>query len=127
MALDEPKGWISLFGGIIILLLGLLPLLGQYGVIGFTLPAFLTGIVGVVFAWILAVGGLWLVIDGFMEDDSIQVVTIIVGIVIFALGLIPILKAFAVIGFGFDLSPIIYNIFFVIDGLFMVIASIAMR
>ena len=63
----RPRDTVSFFVGLVLLALGLIPLLSQFGVIGFTLPGFLTGLVGSIFIWIIAVAGAYIVIDGFIE------------------------------------------------------------
>ena len=129
MALDEPKGWISMIVGIILLAIGLIPLLNGWGVLPFGLPGFLTGLLSGTVVYILAIGALYLIIDAFMEDvgDPIGMTTLIVGILIFALGIITLLNSFGVIGFSIPfLNEMIYNILFAIEGILLIIAAFVM-
>lgn len=124
---DDPKNWSALLIGIILMALGLIPLLNKWGVIGFNLPGFLLGIFSNIALYILAAGGLYLLIDSFMEDDTTRVISIGVALAIIAIGLIPLLNSFGVIGFTIPfLSPTLYQILFVLEGLFLFIAAFAM-
>jgi hypothetical protein len=127
MAIDEPKGYLSAIAGLILIALGIIPLLNHFGVIGWNFPA---GIIGVLFSimfYIAAAAGLWLIIDGFMEDDTIRMVTVLLGIVIMIAALIPLLNSFKVIPFGLPfLTPTIVQGVFVVEGLFLLIAAFAM-
>ena len=129
MALDEPKGWISMIVGLILLAIGLVPLLNGWGVIQFGLPGFLTSLLSGIIVYLLAIGALYLIIDAFMEDvgDPIGMTTLIVGVLIFALGIIALLNSFGVIGFSIPfLNDMIYNILFAIEGIFLIIAAFVM-
>ena len=129
MALDEPKGWISMIVGVILLGIGLIPLLNGWGVLPFGLPGFLTNLLSGIVVYLLAIGALYLIIDAFMEDvgDPIGMATLIIGIAIFALGIIILLNSFGVIGFSIPfLNEMIYNILFVIEGIFLIIAAFVM-
>ena len=129
MALDEPKGWISMIVGVILLGIGLIPLLNSWGVLPFGLPGFLTSLLSGIVVYVLAIGALYLIIDAFMEDvgDPIGMTTLIVGILIFALGIITLLNSFGVIGFSIPfLNEMIYNILFAIEGIFLIIAAFVM-
>ena len=129
MALDEPKGWISMIVGIILLSIGLIPLLNGWGVLPFGLPGFLTSLLSSIVVYLLAIGALYLIIDAFMEDvgDPIGMTTLIIGIAIFALGIITLLNSFGIIGFSIPfLNEMIYNILFVVEGIFLIIAAFVM-
>ena len=129
MALDEPKGWLSMIVGIILFSIGALPLLNSWGVIPFGLPDFLTSLLSGIVVYLLAIGALYLIIDAFMEDvgDPIGMTTLIIGVLIFALGIITLLNSFGVIGLSIPfLNEMIYNILFVVEGIFLIIASFVM-
>jgi uncharacterized membrane protein len=128
MAIDEPKGWMSLILGVVLLALGIIPLLNQFGVIQFGLPGILTTLIPSILAYIFAIAGLVLAVDAFMEDDTLRIVSLIVGVLILAAGVISILNAFQVIGFTVPLldNPVVYNIIFVVEGIFLIIAAFAM-
>ena len=98
--MHESRKHISAVLGLIFLALGGIPLLNTFGVIGFTIP-FGLGI-GL---WILAVvGGLFLLIDALKEQQearhALSMPTAVIGLVILAFGLIPLLQMFGVIAFG---------------------------
>lgn len=115
---------ISAILGVIFLVLGVIPLLNQYGVIGFALPT-----VGGMILWVLAViGGLFLLFDGFQEEQEMRkalaVPSFIIALVLLAVGLVPLLSSFGVIGFA--LPGFIYSIFdflFAAAGLFLLIGA----
>ncbi|MBD3209110.1 hypothetical protein GF367_01670 [Candidatus Woesearchaeota archaeon] len=123
---DEPKGKISLLVGILITALGIIPLLNRVGVLGFNLPEFILKLVPAVAIWIIPAAGFFLFIDAFDEDDTIRTVTIIVAFLLIVLGIIQILNQFGVIGFGLPLTDMVYYIAFVVEGLFLIIATFAM-
>ena len=123
---DEPKGKISILVGIVFVALGLIPLLNGWGVLGFTLPAFLIKLIPAIALFAIPALALFLFIDAIDEDDTIKVVTIIVGLIFLVLGVIQILNRFGVIGFGLPLSDMIYQIIFVVEGFFLIIATFAM-
>lgn len=121
---DNPKSMPSVLIGLILLALGGIPLLSLMGIIAFTLPTFLTGIVSAIVLWLLAVGGLYLIIESFWEfDEPIGKVALLVGLIILAAGLIPLLQQFGIIGFGLPIGPILYNIIFVVEGILLIISA----
>ncbi len=116
-----PRKPLSLISGFVFLALGLIPLLNRFGVIGFNLPLSPVGI----FLWIIALaGGIILLWDAIGENmammglqQQVRIATLLVGLAMLAIGLIPILYSMKVI--GFDIPPIadtIKNIFFVVVG-----------
>ncbi len=123
---DDPKTVANLIVGFLILALGIIPLLNGWGVIGFTLPGFLSGIVMKIVHYIIAALGLWLLIDAFMEDSHMRMITLLVALAVLAVGIIPLLNTFGVIGFTIPfLTVALYNIIFVIEGIFLIIAAFA--
>ncbi len=128
MALDQPKGWISLILGLALLVLGVLPILEKLGILGANPIAFVTDTLTInILQYIVAAAGLVLIIDAFMEMDSLRIWTLIVGLVVLALGLIPVLSSFGVIGFTIPfLTALIYQIIFILEGILLVIAAFAM-
>ena len=115
---------ISAILGLIFLALGGIPLLEQFGVIGFGIP-FGLGI-GL---WILAVaGGLFLLIDALKEQQearhALSMPTAIVGLVVLAFGLIPLLEMFGVIAFGLPgFVMVIADFVFVAAGILLLIGA----
>ena len=123
---DEPKGVISFFVGILLLALGVIPLLSTWGVLGFTLPGFILNILPAVAIWVLPVLAFLLFVDATDEDGGIKGITIIVGLLFLALGVIQILSNFGVIGFSLPLGATVYQILLAVEGLFLFIAAFAM-
>lgn len=119
---DEPTSIISLILGFILLALGLIPILNTWGVIGFGLPGFLSGILQGIIIYIVAAAGAWLLINGFLEDDAPRWITLAIAGLVLIMAIIPILNQFGIIGFG--LGFLTYNVFlyvFVVEGLLMVL------
>ena len=121
---DTPKSLPGLILGLIILAMGIFPLLNQFGVISFNLPYTPAGIVLEI---ILAIGGVYLFIMGIMEDvDFMKWISIIAGVIVAAIGIIPLLANFGInitLPFlAFLYSPFLY----VIIGLLMLIGVFLM-
>jgi len=126
----ELKDWLSMFAGIIIAALGVLPLLASLK-IGPSWFAFSISIT--VLAFIVAGAGFYLLIDAFSEianSNSVGWMTALLGILFMAVG---ILRLFAAkmglpefMQFAW-LNPMIYSIIFIIEGLFLMIACFAME
>lgn len=127
MALDEGKGWFALIMGLIVAALGVIPLLSKWGVIGLTLPEGLFKVLDGVAIWLVAGIALFLFIDALMEDDTIRAVSVIIAIVLFALGLIQILGNFGVLGFTLPFGAVVYYILLSLEGFFLIIAGFAMN
>ena len=123
---DEPKGVISFFAGILLLALGIIPLLSTWGVLSFTLPSFILNILPGVAIWVLPILAFLLFVDATDEDGGIKAITIIVGLVFLALGIIQILSNFNVIGFSIPLGATVYQILLAVEGLFLFLAAFAM-
>ena len=122
---DDPKNWSALLIGLLMMALGIIPLLNHFKVI--TFGAFLLGIVPKIATYLLAAGGVFLLIDSFMEDDTMRIVSIIVALSIITIGIIQILFAFKIIGFGIPfINDTIYYVLFVVEGLFLFLAAFFM-
>lgn len=125
----QGKNLLSLILGIILLALGLIPLLNTWGVIGFALPEFLVTIVSQIFIYLVAGGGLWLLVDGFHEGthSTEGKVTMGVGFLVLLIGVINILQQFKVIPFGIPfLTPVVYSVIFTLEGILLVVAAFTM-
>ena len=131
----EAKDIISFIVGLLLFALGILPLLAGFGIgpAWFNLFEFLPV---TIFSWIVAVGALYLVVDSMIEitnSSSIGFVSIIIAFVCLAVGVLPILHGFGIGPSFFSLaflgaaSKFIYNIIFMLEGLFLMIAMIAME
>ena len=122
---DDPKNWSALIVGLLLMALGIIPLLNKLKVIGF--GSFLNSLVPTIATFILAAGGIYLLIDSFMEDDHMRMMSIIVAIVIIAVGIIQMLHGFNIIGFEIPfVNDVVYYILFVIEGLFLFLAAFFM-
>ncbi|HLD43031.1 MAG TPA: hypothetical protein VJB08_03530 [Candidatus Nanoarchaeia archaeon] len=89
---------ISFILGLILLVQGGLPLLNTLNLISFTLPALPELALWIVFV----VGGIWLLVDASREaliNKGLMRISLVVGIVLIALGIIPLLNHYRVIGF----------------------------
>lgn len=115
---------ISAVLGLVFLALGLIPLLNTFGVIGWNIP-FVLGI-GL---WILAVaGGVFLLVDALKEQQemrhALSMPSAIIGLVVLAFGLIPLLHTFGVI--GWNLPGVVMlgaDFLFVAAGFFLLIGA----
>ncbi|MBI5397838.1 hypothetical protein HZB03_00075 [Candidatus Woesearchaeota archaeon] len=130
----EAKDFASGFVGLVIFALGLLPLLNRLGVgpewmaIKF-LPL-------TIVSWIVAVAALYLVINSIIEltnSNAIGWISVIVAFVALAIGLLPILGGFGIGPDFFNLEflkgfgQILYNVIFIAEGLFLMVAMFAME
>ncbi len=131
----EAKDIVSFIIGALLFILGLFPLLHQFGIgpSWFNVWSFLPA---TVISWIVAVGALYLVVDSVIEitnSSAVGFVSIIVAFICLLIGVLPILHGF---GIGPDffalefLGPVtdyLFNIVFMIEGLFLMIAMVAME
>ena len=115
------KSMISLVLGLIIGLLGLVPLLNSMGTISFGIPTLPQRLLQV----LLIVGGTYLLIDAWDEDpDYMKWANVVVGILVIIVGAIPILNIINVIGFTLPaLLDVVYQIIEVIIGILLIIGS----
>ena len=120
------RHWLSFFAGLIIFLLGLFPLIGKEAWLG---P--LNSVLGTIAVFIIAFGGLYIIIDSFFEftfHSGVGIATLLVGLVVFGLGLISILHGMGVVGFGvpFLEIEIVWQILFLMEGLFLMLGCFIM-
>jgi len=97
------RSWCSMILGALLTALGLVPLLNQYGVLGWSLPAIPELALTVIF--ILC--GIFLIWDATHEIYSARIFWILsmaFGIPILILGILPILNSFGIIGFVLPLG-----------------------
>ena len=118
----ETRGWISLILGFITTAFGLIPLLHSFGWIGFNLPF---TVAGTILCILLVVGGIFLLFDS-AHEMHLKWISIILGLVLVALGGLTLLFKFGVI--GFDLSgilavDIIKNIILIAGGIFLIFGA----
>jgi hypothetical protein len=120
------RHWTSFFVGVIIFLLGFFPLIGKGAWLG---PLNAT-VLGAIAMYIVAFGGLYIIIDSFFEftfHSGLGITTLVIGIAVFGLGLVAILKSMGAIAFGFAALPlIVYNVLFMLEGLFLMLGCFVM-
>ena len=123
MAWDGMKSGGSFVLGLALLELGLIPLLK--GVSGFGLPSMLVGVMPSVFAYLFAVGGIYLLVDSFEEwGEWYFWLTAVVGLIALTAGVIVILNQFNVIGFTVPyMTETVYNVVFVIEGFLLMMGA----
>ncbi|RMF07307.1 hypothetical protein D6764_00140 [Candidatus Woesearchaeota archaeon] len=131
----EPKDWISGFTGLVVFAAGLLPLLAKFGVgpAWFSLGFLSVGIL----KYLVAGFGFYLIINSMIEitnSNSIGWISAIVAVVVIIAGLLPTLASFGVgpawFSLGFLSSEtmlVVYQVLFLIEGLFLMIAAFAME
>ena len=118
---------VSLLLSLIFLAFGIVPLLNFFGVIAFSIPIKMVGLI----LWILAtVGGVFLLWNVLVErmptgiESHVRMASIGVALALLALGLIPILNEFGVIGFSLpSFADIIKNILFTVVGVLLLYGS----
>ena len=117
----QMKDWVSGLVGLIILGLGLLPLLNNMGMgpawFGFSLPVKILG-------WIVAIGGFYLIINSFIEITNSNIVGWISFLIAAVITILGVLQLFGKITW---IGGIVFNIIFMILGLFLIIATFAME
>ena len=121
----QMRDWISGLVGAVIFLLGLLPLLGKF--------EFLNNLPVSLLTWIVAGAGLYLAVNSIIEITNSNIVgwwSFIVAIVVLVIGLFPLLHSFHIGPSWFEfnwLNKSAYNIIFIIEGVFLMIATFAME
>ena len=121
----QMRDWISGLFGLIIFLLGLMPILGKF--------TFLNELPAVLLTWIVAGAGFYLMVNSLIEITNSNIVgwwSFIVAIVVLIIGLLPLLHSFHIGPSWFEfawLSRTVYNIIFIVEGFFLMIATFAME
>lgn len=125
------KDWVSFLVGAVIAAFGLLPILNRINV-GPSWFA-LEFLPIAVFSYIVAGAGFYLMIESVIEitnSNAVGWVSFIIAAVVLVIGILPALARFG-IGpgwFSFPwLSPFVYQIIFIVEGLFLMIAMFAME
>lgn len=122
MPVMQLRDWMSGLLGLIVFALGLLPLIDVYD-FSFVPIA--------IFKWVIAIAGLFMVQDAVVEITNSNVLgwaTLWVSLGMLIVGLLPILHGFGIGPDFFELSFVgrtFYNILFLIEGLFLMIATFA--
>ncbi|RME32230.1 hypothetical protein D6789_00215 [Candidatus Woesearchaeota archaeon] len=119
------RHWLSFIVGLIIFALGLLPLIGKSDLIPFydTVPI-------IVLAFIVAFGGLYIIVDSIFEmifHTQTGIITMIVGLVVAAVGTVVVLSEHGILAFKIPfLHAVIFYVLFILEGLFLMIAMFVM-
>jgi len=125
------KDWLSFLVGAMITALGLLPILNRINVgpswFALNFPPV------AVFSFIVAGAGFYLLVESVIEitnSNAVGWISFFVAAFVLIIGILPMLARFGVgpDWFAFPwLSPLIYHIIFVIEGLFLMVAMFAME
>lgn len=132
MVFTRGRDTISFIVGLILAAFGIIPLLSNLKVLSFNLPDFLLNLPVSVLVWVIAVAGLYIVVDGFIEPPMhmFHWALILGGVILLVIGLIPLLFSFKVIGFTVPFlgeNLIVYQVMIGIEGLFLAIAGLTMH
>lgn len=129
----EMKDWVSFLIGAIVAAFGALPILhNQFG-IGPAFFAFDKSVPIGIFAYIMAAMGFYLIINSFIEitnSNPIGWFSFLLASVIVLTGVLQILGGMEILPAIFKLEfikAIVYQIIFMIEGLFLMIATFAME
>jgi hypothetical protein len=126
MVAHSVRHWVSFLVGAIIFVLGLFPLIGHDEWLG----PLTTTVLGAVAMYLVAFGGLYVIIDSFFEytfHSGIFITSFVIGLLVFGFGLTTILKSMGAITFGLSgLSLVVYEIVFMLEGLFLMFACFVM-
>ena len=121
----QMRDWISGLVGALIFLLGLLPMIGRL--------TFLNDLPATLVIWIVAGAGLYLAVNSIIEITNSNIVgwwSFGVAGAVLIIGLFPLLHSFGIGPSWFEFSWLnrtIYNIIFVVEGVFLMIATFAME
>lgn len=129
----EKKDWLSLLIGLIVFLAGLFPLLRKLNVGPEWFSLDRLGPIANIFPYIVAGVGFYLMINSVIEitnSNSIGWISFLIAIIVLAMGMLQVLSHFDIGPSWFSLSFIkgtIYNVIFLVQGLFLMIAAFAME
>ena len=121
----QMRDWISGAIGAVIFLLGLMPIIGKF--------EFLNNLPASLLTWIVAGAGLYLAVNSIIEITNSNIVgwwSFGIAIAVLIIGLLPLLHSFGIGPAWFEfnwLNRTAYNIIFVIEGVFLMIATFAME
>lgn len=121
----QMRDWVSGLIGAVIFLLGLMPLIGKF--------EFLNSLPVSLLIWIVAGAGLYLAMNSIIEITNSNIVgwwSFGIAITVLIIGLLPLLHSFHIGPSWFEfnwLNRTAYNIIFIIEGVFLMIATFAME
>lgn len=102
---------IGLYLGILLFIIGLLGVLSWVSILNFKIPLTVE-----VLAWILAVGGVYLIFESFTEIGAKKTVAIVFAFVVLVVALIPILNQLGLLKFTIPGNLLFYHLLLVIEG-----------
>ena len=108
----------GLFLGIIISIIGILGILTGINILKFQMPLSIN-----VLAWILALGGLYLIVTSVTEIGAKKVIGLLVAFVALIIASMPILGQFGIISFSLGINLLVYYIPLTIEGIFLVMSA----
>ena len=121
----QTRDWISGLVGLIIFLLGLLPMIGYLTFLNDLAPSLLI--------WIVAGAGFYLALNSIIEITNSNIVgwwSFGVAIAVLIIGLLPLLHSFGIGPAWFEfnwLNRKAYDVIFIVEGFFLMIATFAME
>ncbi|MFT4343584.1 MAG: hypothetical protein ACMXYE_02445 [Candidatus Woesearchaeota archaeon] len=125
------RDWLSFGVGGLLILLGGLPLLHTFGVLPFGLPGIFNTLMVSIGGWIIALAGLYIVIDGMIEPSghSLHMILLALGGLFILVGLLPILNSFGVVDFQvpFLENLVVFNIIITVEGFLLILGGLTMR
>lgn len=116
---------ISVVLALVLVVMGGIPLFNTLGWTALSLGP-LESLFGQIFLYVCALGGLWLLFDALWgkESEALKWVGILVGIVVLALGAIPLLNQYGVIAWTLPvLSMMVYQVLFVLEAIILVFSA----
>lgn len=121
----QTRDWISGLIGAMIFLLGLFPIIGKFD--------FLNNLPVTLLTWIVAGAGLYLALNSIIEITNSNIVgwvSFSIAIAALIIGLFPLLNSLGIGPAWFEfkwISRTTYNILFIVEGVFLMIATFAME
>ena len=107
---------IGLLLGIIIFIIGLLGVLTGTHILKFQIPLTIN-----IVAWILALGGLYLIVESITEFGAQRALGLLVAFVVLIIASMPILNQLGITGFSMGINLLVYHVLLTIEGIFLVI------
>ncbi len=107
---------IGLALGAVIFIIGFFGVLTGINILKFKLP-----MTAEVIAWILAVGGLYLIVESVTEIGMQRVIGLLVAFVVLIIASMPILNQLGVLTFSLGINLLVYHTLLTIEGIFLVI------
>ena len=108
---------IGLVLGIIISVIGLLGVLSGINILKFQIPLTID-----ILAWILALGGVYLIIESITEFGARRGIALLVAFIVLVVALMPILNQIGIITFSIPgINLLVYHILLTVEGIFLII------